>query len=105
MHAFADASHREIAGRFGDEFADDLVDVEPGEWRGPIESAYGLHLVRVDERAEGRLPGLDEIRQDVLREWQHARRTEAVDGFYRELRERYEVVVEWPAALGTEATP
>ena len=39
--------------QFGEEFADEVLKVEPGRWAGPIRSGYGLHLVFVRER-EGR---------------------------------------------------
>jgi hypothetical protein len=93
---YADVTTREIAGLLGGEFAAAVVALEPGTWHGPVPSGYGLHLVIVDERAEGRLPALDEARDQVRREWEHERRTETIDAFYRELLARYEIVIDWP---------
>lgn len=86
----------EIARLFGDAFAERLLAVEPGRWAGPIESGYGLHLVRIDERRAARLPALDEVRDLVLREWLNDRRERLSEQFYRQLRERYTVVIESP---------
>ncbi len=86
----------EIAGLFGQGFADALAELEPGRWCGPLESAYGLHLVLVRERSEGRLPALEEVRAEVLREWEAARREELRDAFYARLLERHQVIVQWP---------
>ena len=61
-----------------------------------MRSAYGMHLVIVDERSEGRLPELDEVRAQVLREWENVRRLEAIDAFYSTLIEKYEIRIEWP---------
>jgi parvulin-like peptidyl-prolyl isomerase len=72
--------------------------LEPGRWTGPIESAYGLHLVFIHKRTDGRVPALDEIRQAVQREWLTARRKELNEQFYQRLRSRYTVVVEQPQA-------
>ncbi len=100
-HGYADVSMRDIANLFGQRFAAAAVELEPGAWQGPIESGYGVHLVFVDKRSEGRLPKLDEVRDQVRREWDNARRVEAIATFYREMLDRYEIVIEWPEP-GTE---
>ena len=85
-----------IERTFGPGFAQDLLTLEPGRWQGPIESGYGLHLVLVTQREEGRLPALDEVRAAVERDWLADRRGELAEAFYQGLRERYEVEVQWP---------
>jgi hypothetical protein len=62
-----------------------------------------LHLVRISKRTEGYLPDLAEIRDLVEREWQAARTKQVKDETYRQLRERYTVVVELPEKDGDEA--
>jgi hypothetical protein len=86
----------EIERVFGPGFGADLLPLETGTWQGPIGSSYGLHLVLVVEREEGRLPPLEEVRDEVARDWLTARREELAETFYQGLRERYEVEVEWP---------
>jgi hypothetical protein len=81
---------------FGPGFGEDLLELEPGTWEGPVASSYGLHLVLVVEREDGRLPALEEVRGDVERDWMTARREELAETFYQGLRSRYEVEVEWP---------
>jgi hypothetical protein len=95
---FTLSSSSEIARLFGDAFATQLQDLEPGRWAGPIESGYGLHLVFVRERVAGRVPALAEVWQAVQREWFAARRKAVNEQFYQRLRARYTVVVEQPAA-------
>jgi hypothetical protein len=102
-HGYADVAVRDVAGLFGQEFATAVVGLEPGTWKGPIESAYGVHLVVVDERSTGRLPALDEVREQVRREWDNARRVEVTDAFYRDMLDRYEIVIEWPGPARREA--
>ena len=84
----------EVAKQFGDEFAAKLGELSPGQWQGPIESGYGVHLVLVSERTEGRLPELAEVHDVVRREWDNARRLEGNGKFYQELLKRYTVTVE-----------
>ena len=43
-------SPQEIANTFGSEFAAKVEEAPVGQWAGPFESGYGLHLVRVDQR-------------------------------------------------------
>jgi PPIC-type PPIASE domain len=95
---FALLSRSEIARLFGDAFAQQLQHLEAGRWGGPIESGYGLHLVYVRERVDGRMPALAEVREGVQREWLAARRKAVNEQFYQRLRARYTVVVEQPQA-------
>ena len=95
-HDFTDAGAREVAATFGESFAGRLGELAPGSWEGPIESAYGLHLVLIAERTDGRLPRLDEVKESVQRDWYNARRIEAGEKLYAELLKKYEVTVDWP---------
>lgn len=99
---YADVSQTEIAGLFGEHFSREVVAFEPGVWDGPVPSAYGVHLVVVDDLQPGRQPELDEVRRDVLREWRHTSREELTTKFYQELLKKYEVVVEWPQFASEE---
>jgi hypothetical protein len=90
-HQFAAVPASEVAKQFGEKFAAKLGGLSPGQWQGPVESGYGVHLVLVSERTEGRLPALAEVRDAVRREWDNARRLEANEKFYGELLKRYTV--------------
>jgi hypothetical protein len=83
---------------FGEEFAETLAGLPAATWQGPVKSGYGVHLVKIDERIEGRLPPLAEVRASVLREWDNARRGESREKFYQGLLERYSVIIEPPQA-------
>jgi hypothetical protein len=95
-HRFEAAPTTEIAKQFGDKFVTKLADVPLGQWFGPVESGYGMHLVFVEERTEGHLPELAEVRDAVRREWTNARRLESNEKFFQSLLKHYEVVVEKP---------
>lgn len=84
----------ELDQLFGNNFGQRLFDFETDQWLGPIESAYGQHLVYLDEKIEGRLPALEEIRPSVEREWFARAREDAKQEFYEKLRDRYEIVIE-----------
>ena len=85
---------KDIGRLFGVDFSRQILEVKPGAWTGPVWSSYGLHLVYVRERIEGRDPKLDEVRKEVEREWSAMRRKEFKQATYKKLRERYTVIIE-----------
>jgi hypothetical protein len=91
---FTDVEAAEVAKQFGKKFASALNDLPLGEWQGPVESAYGVHLLFVDERTERRTPALEEVRDIVRREWSNARQLESTQRFYDGLLKRYTVIIE-----------
>jgi len=84
----------DIRKQFGDEFSRNLLELKSRKWEGPVRSGFGLHLVLVTERVEGRLPALKEVRETVKRDWMFEQQKELKDAAYAKLRERYNVVVE-----------
>ncbi len=91
---FAAVPASEIRKQFGEKFAEKLSGLPSGEWQGPVESGYGIHLVFITERTEGRQPALPDVRDAVRREWDNARRLEANEKFYQKLLKKYAVSVE-----------
>jgi hypothetical protein len=93
-----DARASEVTGMFGELFTRRLSQLPQGRWQGPVVSGYGVHLVFLEERTDGRLPELQEIRAAVAREWANAHRLEANERFYQELLRRYTVTIQRPPA-------
>jgi hypothetical protein len=91
---FEDVPLRDIAAQFGDEFAERVAQLPVGEWQGPIESGYGLHLVLVGARTDDRAPELDEVRDTLRRDWLNERRIAANEAYYQSLLQRYTVTIE-----------
>ena len=80
---------------FGEqEFVDSLFTFEPGVWRGPIVSAYGLHLVYVHGRQDSRMPPLEEAREEVTADLMDELRRQTNDIFYSALRSNYEIKID-----------
>lgn len=96
-HEFVELRAGEIARQFGDGFAAALSRLPVGQWEGPIGSAYGVHLVLVSARTEGRVAELSDMRDAVRREWEEARRLEASEKSYQQLLKGYTVTIEAPA--------
>ncbi len=49
---FVEREKDDVVAAFGSEFEKALAVQAPGEWRGPLASSYGLHLVRVEARTQ-----------------------------------------------------
>jgi hypothetical protein len=94
--AFKDVATTEIGKQFGAPFTAKLSGLPAGQWQGPIESPYGLHLVFIDARSEGQMPPLDAVRSAVRRAWADRRRIDGNEKFYRSLLGNYTVTVEKP---------
>jgi hypothetical protein len=84
----------DIKRMFGSQFADEIIQVEPGRWTGPVYSGYGFHLVYVTERKESRMPAFVEVRQSVEREFLSLRRKRELDAMYEKLLDRYQVTMQ-----------
>jgi len=95
---FEKTSAGETARLFGEKFAEDLTKAPLGTWAGPIESSYGIHLVRVNARIPEGAPPLAKVRESVLRDLLNDRHKQELDTQYEKLRARYTVVVEPPEA-------
>lgn len=93
-HDFKSLSETEVVRLFGKEFGTRVLDLELGRWNGPVESGYGMHLVLVRDRTEGRIPELGEVQEAVKREWLAARRREANEAYIQRLRDKYTVTIQ-----------
>jgi hypothetical protein len=93
---FDNRNEAEIARMLGPDFAETLSNLPVNEWQGPVESAYGLHLVFIHERSTPRIPPLTEIRDRVLTELQYERQEKANEAMFEALQSRYEIVIEKP---------
>jgi len=70
----------------------------PGQWEGPVESGYGLHLVKVTRRVDSRIPHWSEVRDRIISDMLFEGRGAAEDQFYAEILPRYQVVFSRPVA-------
>ena len=87
---------RDVANSFGQDFADALMKLVPGQWSGPVESSFGLHLVLVRERTDGAAADLATVRPLVEREVLAERRKAEMQALYDRLLAKYSVSIERP---------
>jgi len=104
QHEFIAAEQSQIAGALGDGFAKDVMGLPAGEWRGPVSSAYGMHLVRVSQKEVPQAKPFEIVRDAVARDYSEDNRLAANQDFIRRLKERYCITID-EAALSRAATP
>lgn len=83
-----------VARDFGNSFAEALEQAPIGTWMGPIEGSFGSHFARVTARTPSWVPPLEEVRGQVVREWENERRQRARDDSYAKMRAKYTVGIE-----------
>lgn len=93
-HAFRDVGAKEVVATLGEQFATGLRHLPLRQWHGPIESAYGVHLVFVNEHIPGREAELAEVRDTVQRDWERERRRETNEQFFQTLIAAYSIRIE-----------
>jgi len=94
-----------IARYFGADFAEQVSNVPPGTWAGPVASPFGLHLVWVHEKAPEQLPPLDTVWQQVAHEILQGRAEERLTGGLRRLRSLYDIRIERDTSDGAQKAP
>ncbi|SDY20584.1 SurA N-terminal domain-containing protein [Nitrosomonas sp. Nm33] len=47
------------------EFEDELFQMQPNEIRGPVETAFGFHIIRLSEIKPAKIASLEEVRDDI----------------------------------------
>ena len=85
----------QLARHFGAAFVKNLqqLDPQPGTWRGPVRSTYGLHYVWVSELEAERDATLEEVRGQLLRDLESRAKATALRESIAAMRENYEVIL------------
>lgn len=91
-----------IDGSFGTGFFDLAYSLPTGQWDGPVESTFGLHLVRVYERQDGAVPPLEQIRDRVLQDWRVEFTASLREERFEAMRSRYRIERPEPAEVAGE---
>lgn len=103
---FRDADRQSVGAALGPDFARAVFKLPPGEWRGPLESGYGVHLVKVTAIQPARRRDFSEVRPLVLERWREQQEREAQARFFAGLMAKYDVRIDEDvkAAMGAPLT-
>jgi len=88
-----------VDGLFGSGFFEHIATLPIGTWSGPLESGYGIHLVRIIEQAPAYTPPLAQIRAAVLRDWRSDKAQLIRDQDYARRRQGYVITMMRDAAV------
>jgi hypothetical protein len=91
---FASATELDIRRQMGSGFAQQVMQLAPGQWHGPVLSGYGVHLVYVYDFLEAEPPVLENVQARVLEDWHTQKRDEFNAEFLKSLKSRYEIIIE-----------
>jgi hypothetical protein len=92
--SYLNQDERQVSATFGEVFAEAVVRLPVGEWQGPVSSGYGLHLVKVIEREESRIPEWREVAGRVISDMEFEAKAAARDQLYQEIAQSYEVYLD-----------
>lgn len=90
------AGYSEIARAFGDGFADALRTLPEGKWTGPVESGFGVHVVRKRTSAKPVAAKLSAVRQKVENDWREATMEAREAKSYQALLDGYTIRIAAP---------
>lgn len=85
----------DVLNIFGQGFSRKIFEIKPDVWQGPVTSEYGLHFVYIYNKHEAKLAPLEQIKEGVTLEYNQERQKEANEVFFKSLRDRYNVIVEY----------
>lgn len=101
-HTFPLQTQGQVMKIFGAGFAEAVMEVEPDVWSGPLESAYGLHLVWVQEKTDEQMAEFATLRRRAFQELKQLHGEERLRERLIEIRGNYEIRVEGEKAPGED---
>ena len=81
---------------FGPDFTNGVFTAIGDNWQGPIASAFGLHLIRIDSVSPKSTPAFDDVRSDVETAWQEQSQRIANQNNLKNIIKKYRVDVQDP---------
>lgn len=91
--SYADVTIKTLERDYGEGFAKAVAAAPVGQWAGPVESGFGLHLIRVESRQGRKMPPLADVRDEVRIASIEERRAVALREQLTELRRGYRIEV------------
>ncbi len=95
---YSEMSGTEVFRLFGEPFATEVFRFKPGKWAGPVQSGYGIHLVRVLKNIPSRMPEFDEVKDSVRVKFMDKKRKKANESALKNLKGRYRIVIDKDAS-------
>jgi hypothetical protein len=85
---------RDIDNTFGAGFGQSLTTLPVGEWVGPVQSGFGLHLIEVTSVQAAPEPSFEAARPAVLRDFKYLEQKKATEALVTRLKRNYDILIE-----------
>ena len=90
---FSSKTITEIERSFGKRFSEDIQNIAPKKWSGPLNSEYGSHLIFVNSIANSFTPNLEEIKNVVINDVVLEKQNNSTKKYLKELRNKYQIEI------------
>lgn len=90
---YASVTIEDLARDYGDEFAAEAAQAALGVWVGPVRSALGLHLIKVEKREKGKVASFADVRDEVTAAWINEQRLKLSREELTRIRNSYRIEV------------
>jgi peptidyl-prolyl cis-trans isomerase C len=91
--SYSEQTQDQVARIFGTKFSERLYKLEPGGWRGPVESGFGWHLVWVDALVAGEAPAFEAVATQAKADWIAEQRAELKRTAFEAMKAHYDIVI------------
>ena len=90
---FVDVSLKSIKSDFGENFATYFNNFKINEWSGPVESAYGYHIILVINSHDGYYPDITMVLKQVEIDLLQSKRDKAVSEYLDNIKSEYKIYI------------
>ena len=73
-------------GQMVPEFEEAVFSMNKGEVRGPVQTQFGYHLIKVEDRVEGGQSELEEVKEDISRSLMYQKQNEVYSAKINDLK-------------------
>jgi len=91
---FPSVTQAEIGRTMGSGFAEAVMQLDPGQWHGPVLSGYGVHLVYVYDFLAAPPAVFEDVQATVLEDWHAVQREQFNADFFEALKNNYEIIID-----------
>ena len=88
---FESVNDHELNRQLGSNFTQSLENLETDQWTGPIKSGFGYHLVYLVERKETSPIPLQEVKNEVIRDFEYENQRKMDEMIFDEFRKNYSI--------------
>ena len=82
-------------GQMVPEFEEAVFSMNKGEVRGPVQTQFGYHLIKVEDRVEGGQSELEEVKEDISRSLMYQKQNEVYSAKINDLKGKFSDTVKF----------